>query len=85
MDNAFDTVNSTNTLLMKHSKRFLILSIAIIVGIGGAAATALAQQGDTIVTLCYRNRTIKVPSYLAARYLAKAGTTSGACGTVTNP
>ena len=87
MDNAFDIVNHANTLLMKHSKRFLILSLAIIVGIGGAAATALAQQGNTdaIVTLCYRNRTIKVPSYLAGRYLAKAGTTSGACGTVTNP
>ena len=70
---------------MKHSKRFLILSLATIVGLGGAAATALAQQGDTIVTLCYRNRTIKVPSYLAARYLAKQGTTSGPCGVVTNP
>ena len=85
MDNAFDFVKYPHTLLMKHSNRFLLLSLAIIVGLGGAAATALAQAGDTIVTLCYRNRTIKVPSYLAQRYLNRPGTTSGPCGVVTNP
>lgn len=82
MDNAFVFVKYPHTFLMKHSKRFLLLSLAIIVGLGGAAATALAQgAGDQIVTLCYRNRTIKVPSYLAPRYLAKPGTTVGACPT----
>ena len=81
MDNASDFVKYPHTLLMKPSKRFFLLSLAIIVGLGGVAATALAQSGDTIVTLCYRNRTIKVPSYLVARYLAKPGTTTGACGT----
>ena len=64
---------------MKHTKRSLSLTLAIIVGLGGAAATALAQSGDTVVTLCYRNRTIKVPSYLSARYLARPGTTAGPC------
>ena len=65
---------------MKHSKRFLALSLAIIVGLGGAAATALAQGGDAVITLCYRNRTIKVPSYLSARYVSK-GATVGTCPT----
>ena len=82
MDNAFVFGNYSHTLLMKHSKRFFALSLAIIVGLGGAAATALAQSGDTVVTLCYRNRTIKVPNYLSARYVTK-GATAGAC--VTTP
>ena len=68
---------------MKQSKRFFLFSLAIIVGLGGAAATALAQSGDTIVSLCYRNRTIKVPSYLTPRYIVK-GATIGACP-ATNP
>lgn len=68
---------------MKQSKRLFLLSLAVIVGLGGAAATALAQSGDQIVTLCYRNRTIKVPAYLVARYIAK-GAQRDACVT-TNP
>lgn len=67
---------------MKQSKHFFMLSLAIIAGLGGAAASALAQTGDTIRPLCYRNRTINVPSYLVARYLFK-GATQGACGVVT--
>ena len=82
MDNAFVFGKYPHTLLMKLSKRFLVLSLSIIVGLGGAAATALAQgAGDQIITLCYRNRTIMVPSYLVQRYLNKPGTTSGACPT----
>lgn len=68
---------------MKHPKRLFLLSLAIIVGLGGAAATALAQSGDAIVTMCYKNRTIKVPAYLVNRYVAKSAT-RGACPT-TNP
>ena len=79
MDNALVFVKYPHTLLMKHSKRIFLLSLAFVVGFGGIAATALAQ-GDTIVTLCYRGRTIKVPFYLQQRYLAKPGTTTGACG-----
>ena len=56
---------------MKQSKRLFLSSLAIIVGFGGVAATALAQSGDTIVEMCYRSRTIKVPSYLTPRYLLK--------------
>ena len=81
MDNAFIFGKYPRTLLMKHIKSFLKYSLAIIVALGGA--TAFAQTGDAVVTLCYRGRTIKVPSYLVARYLAKVGTTTGAC--ITNP
>ena len=80
MDNASSLVKYPTTLLMKQSKRLFLFSIAIIVGLGGIAASALAQSGDAVVTLCYRNRTIRVPSYLVARYLARPGTTTGACG-----
>ena len=64
---------------MKQSKRFFLLSLAILIGLGGGTATALPKAGSTIVTLCYRKRTIKVPSFVAARFLAKPGTTAGAC------
>ena len=83
MDNAIMFGNYPRTLLMKYTKRFFQTSLAIIVALGGA--TALAQTGDAVVTLCYRNRTIKVPSYLTARYLAKPGTTTGACVVITPP
>ena len=62
---------------MKTAKRIAIMSIAAVVGLGGAAVTALAQ-GDALVTLCFRNRTIQVPSYLVGRYVT-AGATSGPC------
>lgn len=81
MDNAFVFGNYSRTLLMKHTKRSLSLTLAIILGLGGAAV--IAQTGDAVVTLCFRNRTIKVPSYLSARYLARPGTTAGPC--VTTP
>ena len=83
MDNAFEFGNYPQTLLMKHTKRSLSLTLAIIVGLGGAAA--IAQTGDAVVTLCFRQRTIKVPAYLSARYLARPGTTAGACVVVTPP
>ena len=80
MDNALNFAQYPSILLMKLSKRFLMLSLATIVGLGGAAATAVAQSGDQIVSMCYRNRTIKIPSYLVARYIAK-GATTNACPT----
>ena len=55
-----------------------MMTLAGVVGLGGVAATALAQ-GDDLVTLCFRNRTIQVPFYLINRYLAVAGTTTGPC------
>ena len=58
-------------LLMKQSKRFFLFSLAIIVGLGGAAATALAQSGDAVSILCYRGRKITVPFYLVQRYVNK--------------
>ena len=63
---------------MKTSKKAILMALAVIVGLGGAAVTALAQ-GDSLVTLCFRNRTVQVPSYLVPRYLATPGTTAGPC------
>ena len=54
------------------------MTLAGVVGLGGAAVTALAQ-GDDLVTLCFRNRTIQVPTYLINRYLAVPGTLTGPC------
>lgn len=65
---------------MKQSKRLFLLSLVVVAGFGGGAATALAQSGSTIVKLCYRNRTISVPSYLTARYVT-AGARPNACPT----
>ena len=59
-----------------------MLTLAGVVGLGGAAITALAQ-GDDLVTICYRNRTVQVPFYLLNRYLAVPGTTTGPC--ITTP
>ena len=63
---------------MKTSKRLALIAVAGFVGFGAVAASALAQ-GDTLVTICYRNRTVQVPTYLLPRYLIVAGTTRGAC------
>ena len=63
---------------MKTLKKPLLTALAVIVGLGGAAVTAFAQ-GDDLVTLCFRNRTIQVPFYLVNRYLAIPGTTGGPC------
>ena len=68
---------------MKTTKRIVMMTLAGVVGLGGAAVTALAQ-GDELVTLCFRNRTIQVPAYLVNRYLAVIGTTAGPC-VVTGP
>ena len=43
------------------------------------ASTCHAQVDQTSVTLCFRNRTIQVPTYLVYRFLA-SGATTGACG-----
>ena len=56
-----------------------MMTLAGVVGLGGAAVTALAVGGDDLVTLCFRNRTIQVPFYLINRYLAVPGTTTGPC------
>ena len=63
---------------MRTSKHFLMLVVAIVGGLGAAVTSALAQSGDDLQFLCYRNRTIQVPSYLVVRYIFK-GATSGKC------
>jgi hypothetical protein len=63
---------------MKSSKRITLVALAILSGLGAAGVPALAQ-GDELVTICFRNRTVQVPAYLLPRYLAVAGTTQGPC------
>ena len=62
---------------MKSSKHLLMLAVAIVGGLGAAITSAVAA-GDDLVLLCYRQRTIQVPSYLVARYVFK-GASAGAC------
>jgi ABC-type sugar transport system substrate-binding protein len=64
---------------MKTSKRLTLIALAVLSGLGAAGVNALAQ-GDQLVTICFRNRTVQVPNYLLPRYLAVAGTTEGPCG-----
>jgi len=63
---------------MKTSKRITLIALAVLSGLGAAGVTAFAQ-GDELVTICFRNRTVQVPNYLLPRYLAVAGTTQGPC------
>jgi hypothetical protein len=58
---------------MKTSKKIAIVALAAVLGFGAAVTTALAA-GDALVSLCYRNRTIQVPSYLVGTYTAKGAT-----------
>ena len=62
---------------MKISKHFLMLAVAIVGGLGAVITSALAD-GDELVILCYRDRTIQVPSYLVPRYVLK-GAVAGSC------
>lgn len=65
---------------MKTSKKAIITALVAIIGIGGAAATAMAQ-GDNLVTICFSNRTISVPSYLVSRYISSPlFVRTGPCG-----
>jgi hypothetical protein len=74
-------IRTTNP--MRKSRRFLMLSLAVILGAGAfgldsiLTPPALAQT-DTLVTMCFRNRTIQVPFYLRPRYIA-GGAMDGPC------
>ena len=63
---------------MKTSKSLMKFALAGIIGMGAIVTSAMAQ-GDTLITICFRNRTVQVPTYLLPRYLAVVGTTPGAC------
>lgn len=63
---------------MRIHKNLLMLAVAVVSGLGAAVTSAIAQSNDDLVLICYRGRTIQVPSYLVARYVFK-GAASGAC------
>lgn len=65
--------------LMFQSKRLLALSLAVILG-GGFYGVQSYSVSTTLVTMCYRGRTIQVPFYLRATYITN-GATDGACPT----
>ena len=68
---------------MRKSRRFLTLSLAVVLGAGGFGLESFLTppafaQTDFLVTMCFRNRTIQVPFYLRPRYIA-GGATDGPC------
>lgn len=60
---------------MTKSKRHLFFTLAVAASVGIFAFDAMAA---TLITLCFRGRTIQVPDYLEPRYLS-AGATEGPC------
>ena len=62
---------------MKTSKPVLTIVAAIVTSLSAVLTSAIAADDD-LVFLCYRSRTIQVPSYLVPRYILK-GATTGAC------
>ena len=65
---------------MHKSKRYLVLSLAILIGCGSFIVPSVAQSGDTLVYLCYRGVTIQVPFYLKQRYINR-GALNNPCPT----
>jgi len=57
----------------------VLLAFAVVTGLGVSTISVFAQ-GDNLVTLCFRNRTVQVPAYLVPRYMAVPGTIAGPCG-----
>ena len=68
---------------MFKSKKILILALAVVAGAGPFLPSVFAA-GDTLVTICYRGRTIQVPFYLMTRY-TNNGATPGTCPTSPPP
>ena len=64
---------------MFKSKKILILALAVVAGAGPFLPSVFAA-GDTLVTICYRGRTIQVPFYLLIRYTS-AGAQPNPCPT----
>jgi hypothetical protein len=67
---------------MRKAKNSTSLFLAIVLGATSFVAIdslrAAADPSD-LVPLCFRNKTILVPTYLRDRYLAVAGTLNGPC------
>ena len=63
---------------MNKSTRLLTLLLAIAVGLGASSLTSYAVSSTSLVTLCFRGRTIQVPFYLAYKYYP-LGAMDGAC------
>ena len=62
---------------MLQSKRLLALSLAVVLG-GGFFGVQSFGVSQTLVTMCYRDRTIQVPFYLRATYITQ-GAMDGPC------
>ena len=58
--------------------KVITLVLAVAAGIAGVVSSASAAQDD-LTPVCFRGRTIQVPTYLVNRYIA-AGGVPGTCG-----
>jgi hypothetical protein len=60
------------------NKRFAMLAVAALAGTMAFTLVAPALAQTTLVTICFRGRTVQVPSYLFPSYQLQ-GATAGPC------
>lgn len=63
---------------MIKSTRLLTLLLAVVAGLGAFNLTSYAVSSTTLMTLCFRGRTIQVPLYLTYKYYP-LGAMDGPC------
>lgn len=64
--------------MMRKNKRFAMLLLAVVAGSTAFSLVTPVLGQTTLVTMCFRNRTIQVPSYLVPTYQAQ-GARPGPC------
>jgi hypothetical protein len=64
--------------MTRKPSRMALLGLVVCAGLASVSSAVTPGNGEQLVTLCYRNRTIQVPVYLVSRYVTY-GATVGPC------